>query len=930
MSFSLPFDVLRSAARWWRRAVRTDRRLPVTVLLVLAGLAMFAFGVGYTLTWREHWDEATARALATRNDIDTLQTLYLRANADFLQGLGTARRASFAWPVARVGSAVACFRRLEASYARDASNAASAEMVLQLRKETAQWEWLLADIAVNARMADGRASVDSAQLLEANRLLANIAAQLGALRDAQTKILRSGSDQNSRNIEIEGIGLALTALVACALLSYAFVAHYRAGLARQRVRLLAAENEDRFRKYFDHHALPMLIFDVDSLDIITANRAAGVQYGHTHDELCALNMSSLYAPADMSAFLQELRTVQATGTCSGNAGVCRHLHRDGSPLYVELSYHFLTYAKRDACFITAVDVTARKNAEFALTLRSRALAAIGNGVLISRATERGHVIEYVNPAFEKITGYTRAQVLGHDYARLSQDSVNRKLFKQIHDALANRRETNTLLQSRRADGTSFWGQLHIAQVRDERDALTYHICVVSDLTELVDSRDRLIKLARRDALTGLPNRVTLRELMEQAIEEESAFALLFMDLDRFKDINDSLGHGAGDRLLREAAQRISACLGEDGVATRYGGDEFVAMLARPYEHGRLAMLLERVVRAFDMPFQIDDVQLRVEMSIGLACYPGDGADAETLLKHADLAMYHAKACGRNNVERFQPTLAHAADRRIALSRLLHDALEQNSFELAYQPQVDLRTQRVTGVEALIRWHDPAIGTVSPATFIPLAEEIGLIGAIGEWVLLTACTQARQWEHALPDLRMSVNVSPRQLARGDFCDVVARVLASTGLAAHRLELEITEGALVAPGALPTLRALSEMGLSIAIDDFGTGYSSLSYLRSFHADRLKIDLSFVRGIGTSSADEAIIRAILALADSLGSETVAEGVEQTAQLAFLVDHGCAVVQGYHFSAALPADEIPACIERLSAQWPSAQPACAPVPLR
>ena len=539
-------------------------------------------------------------------------------------------------------------------------------------------------------------------------------------------------------------------------------------------------------------------------------------------------------------------------------------------------------------------------------------------MLITRASAQGEIVEYANPAFEKITGYTLDRIVGRDYASLYEGRGHRALFSQIHDALAGEGEgeATTLVQSRRANGSQFWNQMYVASVLDEHGAPAYHLSVISDLTELIASRDQLVMQARRDALTDLPNRITLHELVDHAITDERTFALLFTDLDYFKDINDSLGHGAGDQLLREVARRLSRCIDSDGVVTRYGGDEFVMMLARPHEDDRLEKLLESVARAFHAPVQIGDTQLRVQMSIGVASYPEDGADAETLLKHADLAMYHVKTRGRNGIERFQPALANAADQRIALSRKLREGVEQNVFELVYQPQIDVREQRVCGVEALIRWRDPQIGVVSPATFIPLAEEMGLIEKIGEWVLRTACAQAKRWESMLPNMRMSVNVSPRQLAPGNFFEVVKRALSSTGLAAGRLELEITEGALVAPGALPALRELNQIGVSTAIDDFGTGYSSLSYLRTFHADRLKIDMSFVRGIGVSRADEAIIRAVLALARSLGFEVVAEGVEGAEQLAFLMEGGCEVVQGYHFSPPLKAEQMPAFVASFAAQ--------------
>ncbi|MGF6919693.1 putative bifunctional diguanylate cyclase/phosphodiesterase [Paraburkholderia sp. 40] len=884
----------------WRRRHGVDRQLIITVALVLTGLVIFAVGIGYTLIWHERSDAERIHALRARDDIETLQAVNIQANADFLVGLDSARVASFAWPVQRVVSAATSFDRLEQSYASDPR---SQLMLRHLRGETARWAWLLADIAVHARVADGRASVDSPALLEANRMLANIVTQLVTLRDAQTASLRAASDSATRHLVIERTVLAITALAACFLLCYALVAHYRARLARQRARVIASESERRFRQYFYHHPLPMLIFDVETLSILAANRAAASQYGRTRRDLCSLDMTSLYANADLPSFLHDLHALLAAATTSGSAGVCRHRHSDGTPVYVELSYHFLTYARRRACFITAVDVTERKHAELALLLRSRALDAIGNGVLITRPDPSGDVVEYANPAFEKITGYERPQIADH-----SARPETPGLWKQISSAIAEKREATTLTKSLRANGTEFWYQLYVAPVSDEAEKVTHHISVVSDLTELIESRDLLVRQARRDALTDLPNRVTLRELIDTAILDGHEFALLFIDLDHFKDINDSLGHGAGDRLLQEVARRLSTSVGTDGVVTRYGGDEFVTMLKGSTDDDELSALLTRVMQALDKPVQIDDMQLRVRMSIGVSCYPQDGTDCETLLKHADLAMYRVKAGGRNGVERFAPSLAHAATQRIALSHKLRNAVEQNGFELAYQPQVDIRSYRLTGVEALIRWRDADFGTVSPTTFIPLAEDIGLIASIGEWVLQTACAQAKRWEGVLPELRMSVNVSPSQLTSSDFGAVVRRALAASQLAADRLELEITEGGLVAPGALPTLRALHDIGVSIAIDDFGAGYSSLAYLRSFHADRLKIDMSFIRGIGSSLADATIIGAIIALARNLRFEVVAEGVERAEQLAFLAEAGCEIVQGYYFAAPQPAANIPA----------------------
>lgn len=430
-----------------------------------------------------------------------------------------------------------------------------------------------------------------------------------------------------------------------------------------------------------------------------------------------------------------------------------------------------------------------------------------------------------------------------------------------------------------------------------------------DITELVHSRELLNRQANVDSLTMLPNRNRFNERLEQAIRDAQAcgtrVALVFMDIDHFKDVNDSLGHGVGDRLLQEIGARLSASTEPTDTVARYGGDEFVIIVLESGADDRLSEVLARVSQAFSQPVVVDDTEFYLETSIGIACFPSDGTDAETLLRRADLAMNRAKSNGRNGLQRFTAELGRQADQRLAMSRRMRVALANGEFRLAYQPQVDLQTNRVTGVEALLRWDDAELGPVSPAAFIPIAEENGLIVPIGEWVMQQACFQAQTWQASLPGLRMSVNLSPRQFARGDIVRVVQRALSRAQLSPQLLEVEITEGALLNLGSLDVLRALRAMDIDIAIDDFGTGYSSLSYLRRFRAERLKLDMSFVRGIGVHQEDEIIARAILSLGRALGFSVVAEGVETDLQLSFLRRHGCSVVQGYRFARPMPAPE-------------------------
>jgi len=469
-----------------------------------------------------------------------------------------------------------------------------------------------------------------------------------------------------------------------------------------------------------------------------------------------------------------------------------------------------------------------------------------------------------------------------------------------------------------ARGELRWLHTSKAPIRSADGTVIGVLGSYEDVTELVQSRELLNRQANVDSLTMLPNRNRFTARLEQAIRDAQTsgtrVALVFMDIDHFKDVNDSLGHGVGDRLLQEIGARLSASTEPTDTVARYGGDEFVIIVLESGVDDRLSEVLARVSQTFAQPVVVDDSEFHVETSIGIACFPSDGADAETLLRRADLAMNRAKSNGRNGVQRFTAELGRQADQRLALSRRMRVALANGEFRLAYQPQVDVRTNRVTGVEALLRWDDSELGPVSPATFIPIAEENGLIVAIGEWVMQQACFQAQTWQATLPGLRMSVNLSPRQFARGDIVRVVQRALSRAQLSPQLLEVEITESALLNLGSLDVLRALRAMDIDIAIDDFGTGYSSLSYLRRFRAERLQLDMSFVRGIGVHREDEVITRAILSLGRALGFSVVAEGVETDMQLAFLRRHGCSVVQGYRFARPMPAAQAHAFIQRFN----------------
>lgn len=561
------------------------------------------------------------------------------------------------------------------------------------------------------------------------------------------------------------------------------------------------------------------------------------------------------------------------------------------------------------------NVTARKRSDLALRLQSRALDASVNAILITGAGRGGHLIEYANPAFKRITGYEPAEVIGRDCRFLQRDDRDQEGLAAIRESLAANREVSAVLRNYRKDGALFWNQLFIAPVPDPDGRTTHHIGVINDVTELIRYQEQLEYQANYDSLTRLPNRNMLRERMEHAIARGVELAVVFVDLDGFKNVNDSLGHSVGDRLLAVLAERLTRCARPSDTIARHGGDEFVIVLGGLVDKEALIAWMERVRAAISEPVMLDGTELYVGCSMGASLYPQDGEDVETLMKKADLAMYRAKDMGRNTYQFYQPEMNTSVGTRLNLERRLRRALRDGEFLLHYQPQVDICTGRIVGMEALVRWDDPEVGLVPPAAFIPVAEESGLIGPLSEWVLREACRQNKAWQdEGLPPARMSVNLSARQFQQRDIAKLVMSILEETGLEPQYLELELTESTIMrnAEEAVLMLNELHALGIGLAIDDFGTGYSSLSYLKRFPVDRLKIDRSFVSDIGASNDDETITSAIIALAHSLQLQVIAEGVETAAQLDFLKERACHEMQGNFFAQPMPHDGIADLLQR------------------
>jgi diguanylate cyclase (GGDEF)-like protein len=434
-----------------------------------------------------------------------------------------------------------------------------------------------------------------------------------------------------------------------------------------------------------------------------------------------------------------------------------------------------------------------------------------------------------------------------------------------------------------------------------------------EVQERIRSEERNQHLAFHDGLTGLPNRSLFSKLLNHGINQarrnSTGLAVFFIDLDRFKTINDTLGHDAGDQLLQEVAKRLKDCLRESDTVARLGGDEFVILLEGLHQKGVVGQVAHKMLVALAKPFALLGQEFRVTASIGISTFPAGGEDEQSLMKNADVAMYHAKAEGKNNYQFYSNELNANSFERLSLESSMRRALERNEFQLHYQPKVSLRTGRVTGVEALIRWQHPELGTVMPMKFIPIAEETGLIIPIGKWVLRTACLQSRAWQEAgLGSFCMAVNLSARQFASETLLQDITAVIEETGVDPALMELEITESMLMQnlEKAIRTMSALKEMGIRLAIDDFGTGYSSLSNLKRFPIDTIKVDRSFIRDIPRDGDDMAVTDAIIALGRAMNLNVIAEGVESVEQAAFLREHACDEFQGYYFSKAIPADQV------------------------
>ncbi len=562
---------------------------------------------------------------------------------------------------------------------------------------------------------------------------------------------------------------------------------------------------------------------------------------------------------------------------------------------------------------TARDITHVRQAERERRIAIAVLRSMNEAVAV---VDRDFQFVSINPAFTRTTGYSEREVIGQSASLLDSPQHDIAFYTRIRQKLFNDGHWAGEMWQKRKNGQEFLCSVESAEIEGVHGEQRLYIAVITDITQQKRAEQELRYLANFDTLTNLPNRAMLSERLSRAIvrarRQDHRIAVLFLDLDRFKDINDSLGHTAGDRILRAAAMRLQETVGEHQTVARLGGDEFTIVLENLDQPADADKVAREIIMAFEAPLVLDDRQeVVISPSIGISLYPDHGQVPTELLKQADTAMYQAKAAGRRTFVRYDDSMEIANRRRAQLSSALHKVLDRGELRLVFQPRLSLTTRRITGVEALLRWTSEDYGEIPPNQFIPLAEESGLILEIGEWVLLDACRTLRRWQDAgATDLTMAVNVSVLQLLRGDFSESVRRVLAETGVAPQALELELTESVLMANAeqAGAKLQALREMGVSLAIDDFGTGYSSLAYLKRLPITTLKIDKTFVTDLNRDPDDTAITTTVITMAHSLGLTVVAEGVETETQLRFLDHFRCDEVQGYWLSRPAPPD---ACLQ-------------------
>ncbi|PLX94201.1 MAG: hypothetical protein C0619_03355 [Desulfuromonas sp.] len=677
---------------------------------------------------------------------------------------------------------------------------------------------------------------------------------------------------------------------------------------RRQIELDLHETEDRLKTIFDSVQAGIVLVDPQKHLIVDANNVALKLAGMSRDEMIGANC-------------REAICLSQTGLCpitdmgkTIDNRECELRHAQGESRSILKTVTEVTIKGERMLLESFIDISARKKAEQALRdSEGRFRSLYEQAPLAYQSLDEQACFREVNQAFLDMFGYRREEVLGRrfDDFMAPESAANFKdVFPHfVTDGSVDGAEFEMIGK----DGSPLTVAVTGRIGTDSRGLFKRTHCILNNITEQKQAEQRIQQLAYYDALTSLPNRALLQDRLNQVLAQAGRdgrqAGIMFLDLDRFKRINDTLGHVVGDQLLKIVAARLSQCIRKTDTVARLGGDEFVILLSSVNRIQDVTTIARKVLEVLSDPVNLNGQEVFGSGSIGIALYPIDGTDESTLLRNADTAMYVAKERGRNTYQFYSEEMNMQAVERLTLETHLRRAFKLNEFTLFYQPQLDLETGRMTGMEALLRWNHPERGMISPATFIPLAEESGLIVPLGEWVLRTACAQAKAWQdEGFPVMRLGVNLSARQFQQPDLVAKVEEILLETGLAADCLELELTESAIMESPteAILTLTDLRVRGVHLAIDDFGTGYSSLSYLKNFPIDRIKIAQDFVRDIPKDLDDAAIVEAVIAMARSLRLRVIAEGVETMEQMEFLKVRSCNEMQGYYFSKPLPPEEL------------------------
>lgn len=689
--------------------------------------------------------------------------------------------------------------------------------------------------------------------------------------------------------------------------------------------------ENLYRTLFELSPIGIAIIDPDTLCVLDCNAVAHRQLGYSRKEFIGISVLDFDPSVGREGAISQVEKLRRDGYVQF---MTHNVTKSGELRDVHVQLQMVCYEGRNVIYAIHHDLTERMNVERELKAhrehleelveaRTAELEASNRQLKLSdivfRTTEEGVFVTnaagdilMVNPAFTEITGYAPEEVVGKNPRILKSHHQSREFYAEMWSTLLSKGSWRGQLWNRRKNGEAYLQQITITMFSDEQGNPQNYVSVFSDITELHEKEERIRHQAFHDALTDLPNRLLFNDRLEQALayarRTGEHISVMYLDLDRFKFVNDTLGHNVGDQLLRTVARRITSVMRHTDTLSRFGGDEFVILATGIRRLEDVELLARNVVATFERPFLLDGHELSVTTSVGVAVYPSDGLNGSDLLKNADTAMYRAKEKGRNGIQFYTSDMHTRALTHVTLQSSLKRALEREEFEVHYQPRVRVADGRVCGMEALVRWRHPERGLVPPSEFIPVAEDTGFIVPLGEWVLARACEQTRAWADAGFPLRVSVNLSARQFSQPDLLERIDRIVRQTGIDPSLLEFELTETLVMdqPENTINILQQLKNRGMVIAIDDFGTGYSSLSYLKRFPIDILKIDRSFIMDALEEPDHTAIVETIAALGHSLRMEVIAEGVETHAQLELVRRTGCHAYQGYLYSPALPADRF------------------------